>query len=380
MMAEPASKPGLDAVTATGPIRPLRREDIPQVASLYEKVARSGSRTPAPHLAEYFERTLLDHAWVDPEIPSLVYIDEQGRLAGFIGSHVRRMTFDGRYIRAALSGQLVSDPAVRGRAAGTLLLRKYLNGPQDMTVTSAASETTRIWKALGGSVAHLSSVSWARLLNWRAVGEVALERLGMAAWKPIARPALSIMQAVASRIPATSLLAPDPSTSAEDLTPQTLLDHLPSVAGHLRLHPAYDEAFLVWLFGEMAEVTALGELTKCLVRDQHGRALGWYVFYLNQGGVGQVMQIGARDRDTGAVLDHLFHHAQRTGVAVLTGQLEPSLLEPLSQRWCFLHRLSGNVLVHARNQDIVNTVVAGQALLSRMEGERWMGYPIQSFI
>lgn len=378
-MMDPVSAPGLDAITASGSIRPLRREDIPQVASLYEKVARSGSGTPAPRLAEYFEQTLVDHAWVDPEIPSLVYTDNQGRLAGFIGSHVRRMTFDGRCIRAALSGQLVSDPAVRGRAAGTLLLRRYLAGPQDMTVTSAGSETTRIWKALGGSVVPLSSVSWARLLNWHRVGEVALERLGMAAWRPIARPALWTMQAVASRIPATSLRVPDPSTSAEDLTPQALVDHFPSVASHLRLRPAYDEAFLEWLFGEMAEVTALGELTKCLVRDQRGRALGWYVFYLKRGGVGQVMQIAAKDRDVAAVVDHLFHHAQRSGVAALTGQLEPSLLEPLSQRWCFLHRLSGNVLVHARNTGIIDSIVGGHAFLSRMEGERWMGYPVQSF-
>jgi hypothetical protein len=248
-----------------------------------------------------------------------------------------------------------------------------------MTVTSGGSDTTQIWKALGGSVAHLNSVSWARLLSWRAAGEAAIERLGMAAWKPIAHPALSMIQAVASRIPATSLRVPDTSTSAEDLTPQALLGHLESVAGHLRLRPAYDEAFLEWLFGEMARVTALGELTKCLVRDQRGQVLGWYVFYLNQGGVGQVIQIAAKDRDAGAVLDHLFHHAQRTGVAVLTGQLEPSLLEPLTQRWCFLHRLSGNVLVHARNPDIISCVVAGQAFLSRMEGERWMGYPLQAF-
>jgi hypothetical protein len=371
--------PSRNTMTVTGPIRPLRRADIPQVAGLYEKVVRSGSNTPAPQLNRYFERTLLDHPWVDPEIPSLVYLDEQGRVAGFIGSHVRRMTFDGRHIRVALSGQLVSDPAVRGRAAGTLLLRKYLTGPQDLTVTNAGSGTTRIWKALGGSVVHLSSVSWARLLNWSGLGETALQRAGMAAWKPMARPALSVFQAAASRIPAMSLRVPTPQTRAEDLTPQALLDHLPSVADHLRLRPAYDEAFLEWLFREMAAVTALGELTKCLVRDQRGRVLGWYVFYRKQGGIGQVLQIAAKDRDTAAVLGHLFHHAQRTGVAVLTGQLEPSLLEPLTQRWCFLHRLSGNVLVQARNPEIVNSILAGQALLSRMEGERWMGYPIQAF-
>jgi len=44
----------------------------------------------------------------------------------------------------------VSDPAVRGRAAGTLLLRHYLAGPQDLIITNAGADTTRIWTALGG--------------------------------------------------------------------------------------------------------------------------------------------------------------------------------------------------------------------------------------
>ena len=54
-------------------IRPVEPYDLPQVASLFESVMRSGGRTPPPLLAAYFERTLLDNPWADPEIPSLVY-------------------------------------------------------------------------------------------------------------------------------------------------------------------------------------------------------------------------------------------------------------------------------------------------------------------
>jgi len=88
----------------TGHIRPLQRADIPQVASRYEEVVRSGSDTPAPQLGRYSERTLLDHPWTDPEVPSLVYVDDQHGVAAFVGSHVRRMAFDGRPLRAATCG------------------------------------------------------------------------------------------------------------------------------------------------------------------------------------------------------------------------------------------------------------------------------------
>jgi hypothetical protein len=336
-------------------IRPLQREDLPQVAGLYEFISRSGSRTSSPGLTDYFENTLLDHPWADPEIPSLVYVDGGGRVAGFIGSHVRRLVLEGKPVRMACSGQLMSDPAVRNRAVGALLLRRFFDGPQDLTITDGATEATRrMWKGLGGNVGHLGSITWARLFNWPSAGEQALERFGMGAWRPVARPVLSIAHAVADRLPAISMRVQEPSTRAEDLTPQTLLEHLPSLSDHRCLRPDYDGQFLTWLFREMAEVRNRGTLVKRLIRNTEDRVLGWYVAYLQQQGLSQVLQIAAKERDAGAVLDHLFYDAQSARVAVLAGQFEPFLFEALAQRRrrCFLH-LSGNFLVHSRNPDVL---------------------------
>jgi hypothetical protein len=362
-------------------IRPLERDDIPQVTSLYEAVSRSGSNVPPHGLASYFERTLLDHPWSDPEIPSLVYVNEQGTVVGFIGSHVRRVSLDGKPIRMACSGQLMSDPAVRNRAVGTLLLRRFFAGPQDLTMTDGATEATRrIWRGLGGTVGHLGSITWVRPFDLSSAGEQALQRFGMAAWRPVVRPALWAAQAVANRIPATSLRVEDPPSQAEELTPQALLEHLPSVTRHRRVHLDYDEQFLSWLFQEMGAVRSRGELVKRLIRDPQGRVLGWYVAYLQRRGLSQVMQIAAKERDAQAVLDHLFHDAQRAGVAALAGQFEPSVFEALAQRSrrCFLH-LSANFLVQAHNPDVLAPILQGQAMITRMDGERWMGHHLEPF-
>jgi hypothetical protein len=92
------------------------------------------------------------------------------------------------------------------------------------------------------------------------------------------------------------------------------------------------------------------------------------------------LQIAAKERDAPAVLDHLFHDAQHAGVAALAGQLEPFLFEALSERWrrCFLH-LSGNFLVHSRNLEVLNPILTGQAMITRMDGERWMGHHLEPF-
>jgi hypothetical protein len=85
-------------------IRPVERDDLPTVASLFEAVMRSRGRQPPPRLAAYFARTWLDHPWADPEIPSLVYETPDGRILGFVGAHVRRLTFDGRPVRMVCPG------------------------------------------------------------------------------------------------------------------------------------------------------------------------------------------------------------------------------------------------------------------------------------
>lgn len=343
---------------------------------------RSGGTTPPPRLAPYFERTFLDHPWVDADVPALVYEFDDGRIVGFIGSHVRRLRFDGRPVRMACAGQLVSDPAARRRGVGALLLRHLFAGPQDLTITDGATPEVRVmWEKLGGHTAFLRSLDWTRFFRpWRAVGDRLLERSGRGTWKPAARPLWSLSDALTDRLTGAPLRVDEPPTRAEPLSPSMLVQHLPSVAnGHLRVRPDYDEGFAAWLFEEMAKVRTRGDLVRCLVREPRGRVLGWYVAYLKPGGVSQVMQVAAADRDMAAVLHHLFHHAQQSGTAALQGRLEPLLFEPLAQ-WRCLVRYSERALLHSRDHmDIVSAMALGQGMVTRMEGEWWMGHHTEPF-
>ena len=69
-----------------------------------------------------------------------------------------------------------------------------------------------------------------------------------------------------------------------------------------------------------------------LVYDRGGRVAGWYIYYLAPGGVAQVLQVAAPDRDPDLVLDHLFWHAARGGAAAVQGRLEPATFGSLRGR------------------------------------------------
>jgi hypothetical protein len=363
-------------------IRPLQRGDVAEVASLYELIERSGGRQAPKGLEEHFERTFLDHPWADSGIPSLVYADTDGSIKGFVGSHVRRLRFGQDSIRLACPGQLVADFDVRRRAAGLFLLRQYLNGEQDLTITDTAGEPTRrMWEGLGGRVVHHNCIEWFRLFRpWCIVGDRLLKRAELHRVREIAAPAWPVLDGLTTRLGRRFFRPMASHLWADELTPGSLVAATKSLGGASRLYPAYDERFSEWLLEEAASVRSHGTLIGRLVRDANGRTAGWYVYYSNEGELGHVLQVVAKRQDIGAVVDHLFRDAFERGVAALRGRLEARLIDALAERRVFLRRSEmGITLVHSRDQELENVVLSGDALISRLDGEWWAGFHLNGY-
>ncbi|HXV94156.1 MAG TPA: hypothetical protein VD813_12710 [Pseudonocardia sp.] len=355
-------------------IRALEPDDLPGVCALYERVVRSGSTEAPTELVDYFRRIFLDCPTADPEIPSLVHEDRSGAIVGFIGSHVRHARFDGHAVRLACSGQLVAAPEPSARGVGALLTGRYLGGPQDLTYTDGATEQMRrIWIGLGGRVATVASVGWARILRPGAVAEAIAAWSGRRGWSRAARtlglPLDAALRAALRRHP--RLLPGTPETSSVPLGPRELADQLRGLAPRLRLYPEYEPAYAAWLFTELAAVHGRGELVGNLVRDATGRDIGWYVYYVAPRAIADVIQIGAAAGRLGPVLDHLFWHADQHGAAAVRGRLEPDLLPELRARLCLTVPTSWS-LVHSRDPALLAVLGTSEAMLTRLDGEWWM--------
>ena len=357
-------------------IRPLEREDIAQVAGLYEVVSRSGAPTPAPGLAEYFERTVFDYPWVDPDMPSLVYEEADGEITGFIASHVRRFRLGAEPILLGYGGQLVAHPRVRHKAVGALLMRRYLAGGQDATATDTASVPTHaMWGKLHGVEVSLGCVSWTRIFRpWLITGG----RLLPAGASRFVHPLWSALDSVTTRVPGLGFRPPQSTLNAEELTASGLIEALERFSSKLNLRPDYDVPYLEWLFAELSSVTTYGSLVRTLLRDGDGNIAGWYVYYSKPGGTSHALQVMAAERSIGDTVEHLFHDASTRGAAALRGRLESRLLEPLGRRQC-IFRYEGGSLVHSRNVVLLNAIAYGHSLLTRLDGEWWMGHHIEQF-
>jgi hypothetical protein len=358
----------------------MERDDVARVAALYELVVREGK--PQPQLAPFLERTTFDHPWADPDIPSLVY-EEDGEILAFLASNVRRMRFETRPVRMACSALLVAHPRARQRAAGAQLMRAYLTGPQDFTITDGATETVRrMWEGLGGHTVGLGCLAFVKVFRpMRLAGGLLAERSSRLLAAPVGAVAPAL-DGVAGLVARSRLVphAPPENTEVVPLTPELVVDHLGAVTGDIRLHADYDADYLSWLFRELDEIGMWGPLWPGGVRRgplwaelvRRGDAVeGWYVCQLRVGGFCRVLQFATALRAADAVFAQLAYRARARGAAGLYGRLEPRLVAPVTSAGAVLRPSDGRLLVHSRHAELARAVRAGEALLTRMDGEWW---------
>ena len=337
-------------------VRPFEREDLEAVASLYERVVRGGDE-PSERLLKALESATLTHPWADPELPSLVYVTRSGQIAGFQASYARRLVLDDRPLRLVSCGQLVADPEAEGVGIGGQLMRRMLSGPQDLTLTDGASGEVRdMWARLGGATSAVTSIGWT---HWLHPARLALRTAAMRAGR--------------GRTPTGSGYVPPPS-EAEELTPERLVEQIGRSRARLRCD--YDVDYLTWLFAEMEAVEGRGPLARRLVLDEAGTPAGWYVAYMPRGATAQAIGLASARPDPGLVIDRLLADARAAGCHAVKGRVEPALLRALTKRRCLFSPTEW-ALADYTDDDVAAAVAREQALITRLDGEWWMGYHLE---
>jgi hypothetical protein len=356
------------------PIRPLTETDIPQVAHLHKRAFGEHSALPLPELQEQLRAVFLHSPWYDPALSSLVYLDDSGRVVGFLGVLPRRMTLNGRPVRVAISTQFAVEPASRG-LPGVRLLRTFLDGPQDVSVTDGAGEASqKVWEGLGGITSILYTLHWTRPLRIsRYVAALVSDRKALAPLATVLKPALSALDAVTTHV-GWSPFQQRPQAAREELTTEALLAALPKFTGAFPLRPEYTAQSLGWLLAMARQKQCWGSLRGSMVRDAQGGVAGWHLYYVKRGGIAEVLQVVARPECPNQVLDHLFFHAWRDGAVAVSGRLEPRLFKALAHKHCFFHLGGSRTLVHSRNQALLDVLHRGDAFFTRLEGEWWMRF------
>jgi hypothetical protein len=356
------------------PVRPLSEDDIPQVADLYWKILRE-RKGPTPLLVRSFIQELYFwNPWMDSRLPSLVY-EDKGRIAGFLGVVPRKMRFKDEPVRIAYGGNFVVHPEFRNTLAGLHLLRTYMAGPQDLSQTDSANDTSRaLLERLGFTTIIPYSVHWVRLLRPMRCATYALARVSenklATALDLLARPFSSVADRFAATLSASPFRRTESQLQATELDVGGLLNCVAEFRQGYSCWPDYDPKSLTWLFAFMQKMKGHGDnLRKVLLRDADGKIAGWYIYYLTPGKFGEVAQLGGDRKRIRDVLDHLFNEAWSYGLIGLHGTVERQLMPDLSEKNCFFTCRGGWTVAHSRKPQFLEILNSGGAFLSRLDGE-----------
>ena len=354
-----------------GVVRALSERDVPALVALRRSAFRHSERATAGALTAFFHTVFFQNPWRDPEIPSLVYENARGEVAGFLGSLPRRMTLEGRVLRVGVGTQLMVSPGDRG-LAGRRLMRAYMDGPQDLSLGDTANDAARrLWSSLGGLTSQLLSTNWVyRLRPWRH----ALQRLGRGRAASFARAIAAPFTALLDGRPNGDAAADSTASRLEALTPEAMCQDQEEVLGSFALRPVYEPGSLSWMLALAAEKRQFGALYSARVRSARGAPDGWFLYYFGADGVAHVLQIAARQRRESVVLARLFRDALDRGAVAVCGRAEPWLMPALlGADGVFVYR-GPWTLLHSRRAEVSALVERTAGYLSRLDGEWWLSF------
>ncbi len=344
-------------------LRHFLPHDAVAVAALHARVF-PGAWSSQDECAAYLRELLFRNPWYDYELPSWIAEDGEG-IVGFFGVLPRRMVYGKVGLRVAVGCQLMVDPAKRRSLAALELLKRYLAGPQDLSIADGANDTTRVlWEAAGGAASPLHSVHWVRLLR-PAGGLVSLAGHVAPAFAAVAAPVAALADAC---IPRRARRASP--WRQEELDAAGLAAALHEHRGVYTLRPYYEESSAEWLLKQARAKRRHGVLQGCVLRDEAQRIAGWFLYYLSSS-MSQVLQIGAHRERLPGVLDRLFEHSRARGAVAIQGRLEPHIAAALRGKSCLLVNRGISTLLHAKDPALLLPFFRGDAFFSRLDGEWW---------
>lgn len=360
-------------------IRDFQTGDIESVARMFQRTFRGhtgrgkagGKEKVSKTLMASIEQSFFRHPWNEPGLHSKVAVDEAGCVLGFIGVTPARLEFEGRSLLAAFAGSMMVDDPKANPLIGARLLRAFLAGPQDISLTETANHTALgMWQKLGHPLDPAYSLNWMRVL----------------------RPASTALQLLEWRVPLARLLRPfgriaDRAIAAirrpsfggsearrlefRDVTAEEFGKAMLALKDVYAMRPQWDAHSMDWLMRQSEQKRSFGYPEWRVAYGPDGRAQAAYVYFAKAGGIGWVLQALSLPARAGEMVEDMFAHAHNYGCASVRGAAHPWLTPALLSRQAIFMGRSFYV-AHAKDKSLLEPIKAGQALISGIAGERWM--------
>ena len=359
-------------------IRPFGAADVKTVASLYEKVVRSGRSVASAGLESAFHSLFVASPLVSQEIPPLV-LESAAGLQGFQGRHVRTTNTNHQLVSL---GPLFVSPQARSTGAGLKLLSQAFQGPQHLTYSDGASEEARrLWERLGGRCSDSHSMEWivplrpaTTLLRSAARGRNPRISKTLAAFEPLARQADRLLRERWYR----KLVGDNrPSIELSEISEPEWIGFLKNDSGDQALSPLFTDEVAEWTLNQLRSLKSRG--TFLLLGARRNRSLlGTIAGYSRSDRTLSIMQLRCDERYLPPVLSALIRYAHGRGMTAVEGRLDATVKGGLGAL-PLMFRRSTPFLVHGSNHSIIDRFLGLDSAFSRIDGEWIMNLRAEAY-
>jgi hypothetical protein len=362
-----------------GIIRRYRDGDADGVCALHQRVfvnamppGTTGAQFGA-HMRELTEGS----PWHTEEVGPLVLEDSAGAIRGFLCVLPRQFRYRDRAMLGAVCSTLCIDREFQGYS-GTQMLRQALSGPQEFSVSDDANDiAAQVAVHTGCSIYQLQSVRWTLPLRPGSLAlSFGLNRLGLGRARWLGSGVASLVDRAMRRYPQSpAQVKVDTTLTSRPMDIDAMMASMSRACRGYTLRVDYDSASLGWMMRRAHRMTQAGEPRMAMICEPDGSVAGWYTYYLRKHSLCDVVQFLAKVRFRRRVFDWMVHDAWQAGAGGLTGRLDPDMMEIISNQYCLFQPQPHWMLVQSRDPELTRTVLAGGALLSRLDGEWAHHYP-----
>ncbi len=364
-------------MSTKSPIRPMRPADLDQVGRIFMKVFRDTDGPASDALKRYFDLVCFHAPAYTPEVGSIVYEDDDGRVRGAVTiTPIRFKCGEAVYAGRELANYMVDDPSAK-KAASELALTVRARS-QDF----AFSETGRpvsadMVRAMGAVILPIQSLEWVKV--FRPAGTVArlVQRKGGTLGKlPLGGPARLVDLAAARIVPKPAPLGAGiafaPATRAE------FIELAPSFVQHYYVRPDWSPEELGWLLDRAGERTRNGTLHLAKITDD-GKTIGMAVWLGGPGMIANVLNILARKNRERDVIPAVIAALADQGNVAARGTAQPLQVDWLYRVPGMIFRHNAYSYVISKHADVVDALKRNDVYLGGLAGEGWSRLVSESF-
>ncbi|MGV8841115.1 MAG: hypothetical protein ACWA6X_12530 [Bauldia sp.] len=351
-------------------IRTFGPDDVPAVAAMFQRTFRDRNVAAPASLAQHIGDVFLRHPWYDPEVASRVHVSDAGVVNGFIGILPLPLVLGDRKLRSGMAGSLMVDDPAKDPLAGARLLRSFLNGPQDISLSETANLLSqRMWEKLGGATITGLSLDWMRVFRPAGLAiDVAGERLKAVR---LGRPVAALCDSLARRAGGGFFRAAAPEgVSGTEVDAAGLLAALEAIPPGAGMRPQWTADVLAWVLGTAELKEQRGPIHR-RVMTARGLTIGAAVFYGAPKSLAWVLHVAARPGAEPKVIEELLAHADAAGFAGIRGRVTPAIHETLLRGKAFLFR-RGAFVAHSREPALMAALADPAAVVTGLAGESWI--------